>query len=67
MRAIEAGNDVILMPASVQGAIDGIVEAVGTGRLDERRIDDSVLRLLDAKERLGLNVERLVPIERVSD
>ncbi len=67
VRAIEAGNDVILMPASVQGAIDGIVEAVGTGRLDERRIDDSVLRLLDAKERLGLNVERLVPIERVSD
>ncbi len=65
--AIEAGNDVILMPPSVKGAIDGIVDAVRTGRLTERRIDESVRRLLETKERLGLHEERMVRIEGVSE
>jgi beta-N-acetylhexosaminidase len=63
--AIEAGADVILMPASVTGAIDGIVAAVESGRISEERIDRSVARLLATKEALGLDVERTVPIEDV--
>ena len=65
VRAIEAGNDVILMPASVKSAVDAIVEAVRTGRLTEARIDRSVRKLLETKESLGLHVERLVPLENV--
>ena len=61
--AIEAGADVILMPPSVTAAINGIVEAVESGRLSEERIDVSVLKLLRAKEGLGLDRERTVPLE----
>lgn len=61
--AVEAGADVILMPPSVTAAIDGIVEAVQSGRLGEERIDVSVLKLLRAKEGLGLHQERTVALE----
>lgn len=65
VRAIEAGADVILMPASIKGAADGIVEAVRTGRLSEDRLDRSVMRVLETKEDLSLDRERLVPIENI--
>ena len=67
VRAMEAGADVILMPASVAQAIDGIVEAVRTGRLRESRIDESVRRLLETKEVLGLHEDRMVPLENIPD
>jgi beta-N-acetylhexosaminidase len=63
VRAVEAGADVILMPASVPGAIDGIVEAVEEGRIPESRIDRSVRRILRTKASLGLDTLRTVPIE----
>ena len=67
VRAIEAGNDVILMPASVERAIDGVVAAVAAGRLTEERIDTSVRRLLETKEKLGLHEQRLVPIHEIAN
>jgi beta-N-acetylhexosaminidase len=54
VRAVLAGADVILMPPSVPQAIDAIVAAVERGRIPEARIDRSVLRVLRAKESLGL-------------
>ena len=65
VRAIEAGADVILMPPSVPRAIDGIVEAVESGRLAESRIDSSVKRLLALKASLHLDTARFVPLDRV--
>ena len=64
-RALEAGADVILMPASVQGAVEGIVEAVRSGRISEARLDKSVMRVLETKEDLELDHDRYVPIERI--
>ena len=64
--ALEAGADILLMPHDVRGAIDAVVAAVDGGRLTEARIDTSVGRLLEAKNRAGLGVERRVPLERVS-
>lgn len=63
--ALEAGADIILMPPSPQAAADGIVEAVEEGRLSEERIDRSVLKVLRAKEELGLHRNRAVPVEDV--
>jgi beta-N-acetylhexosaminidase len=60
VRAVLAGADVILMPPSVPQAIDAIVRAVESGRITEERIDHSVLRILRAKESLGLAVDRQV-------
>lgn len=65
VRAVEAGADVILMPASVGRAEQGVVDAVNSGRIPESRIDASVLHLLATKQRLGLHEERTVPLEEV--
>ncbi len=65
VRALEAGADVILMPPNVEQAVEGIVEAVRTGRLTEERIDQSVRRVLGAKAQVGLDQERFVPLEQI--
>jgi beta-N-acetylhexosaminidase len=65
VRAIEAGADVILMPASVEGAIDGIVSAVESGRIPESRIDHSVRRILATKASLGLDTMRMVDVSQL--
>lgn len=67
IRALEAGADVLLMPPSAEVAIKSIVAAVRQGRLTERRIEESVLRVLQAKERVGLHRGKLVDIEAVND
>jgi beta-N-acetylhexosaminidase len=65
VRAVEAGADVILMPASVPAAAEGIVNAVEEGRVAEARVDTSVMRILQAKEGLGLHEERTVDLEAI--
>jgi beta-N-acetylhexosaminidase len=65
VRALLAGADVILMPASVEQAAEGLLRAVRSGRVSPERLDASVLRLLRAKESLGLHRERQVPLEAV--
>lgn len=49
-----AGGDMLLMPEDLQLAYDGVLEAVSAGTLTEERIDKSVMRILIAKENLGL-------------
>jgi beta-N-acetylhexosaminidase len=65
VRAVEAGADVILMPASVGGAIEGIVEAVRSGRISESRLDESTLRVLETKQDLELDKVRMVSLENI--
>jgi beta-N-acetylhexosaminidase len=66
VRALEAGADVILMPPNPEAALEGLVSAVLEGRLPEERLDSSVLRILKAKEAMGLDRERAVPVEEVA-
>lgn len=47
--AIEAGNDIILMPADLETACNAVLHAVQTGRISTKRIDDSVKRILKVK------------------
>lgn len=65
IRAVEAGADVLLMPPDVGQAIEGVVGAVASGRIPEERIDESVLRILRVKERLGLHREREVDLAAI--
>jgi len=53
IRAIEAGQDQILMSPNVDAAIAAVKAAVKSGRLSEARIDQSVRRILDAKAFAG--------------
>jgi beta-N-acetylhexosaminidase len=67
VRALEAGADALLMPADPEAAIRGVVGAVEGGRLPRRRIEESMVKLLAAKERLGLDRKRTVDLEAIGD
>lgn len=67
VRAIEAGADVLLMPADPQACITAIEAAVKSGRLTRRRIDESVARALAAKRQLGLYRSRSVDLDAIAD
>ncbi len=51
---IEAGADIVLMPQDYVAAYNGLLAAVQTGRIPVTRIDESVLRILNLKEKYGL-------------
>jgi beta-N-acetylhexosaminidase len=63
--AVEAGNDVLLMPTDAKVSIEAVVEAVAKGRLSEARINESVKKLLMAKHEFGLHAARYVDVEAV--
>ncbi len=65
VRALEAGADVLLMPEDPREARESVVAAVRSGRIGEARLDRSVLRILELKERMGLNRERFVDLSRI--
>ncbi len=66
IRAVEAGADIVLQPPVPDAALAGLENAVKSGRLSEKRIDESVRRILQAKARLGLDKDRLVDILRLN-
>lgn len=49
VKSIQAGVDIILMPANFKSAYNGVIEAVNNGTLSEERIDESVRRILRVK------------------
>ncbi len=51
VKALLAGNDMILMPTDLDRAYNGILTAVQSGEISEDRIDESVLRILALKIR----------------
>jgi len=68
VRALEAGADVLLMPRDPEGAIRAVMTALAKGRLSRQRIDQSALRVLEAKMRVGLNNKtKMVDVDAVSD
>jgi beta-N-acetylhexosaminidase len=67
VRSLLAGADVLLMPPDGEAAINAIAAAVRSGRISQKRIDESVMRILTAKARVGLATRKLVDIEQVHD
>jgi beta-N-acetylhexosaminidase len=67
VRALEAGADVLLMPPDPEAAIRAVVAAVQKKRLTVKRIEESVLRVLNAKQTVGLDRSRLVDLEAIAD
>ncbi len=53
VRAVLAGNDLLLMPPRLVEARDGLLTAMRTGRIPASRIDDSARRVLHLKWRLA--------------
>ena len=67
VRALQAGADVLLMTPNPEAAIKAVGTAVKEGRLSEKRINESALRLLMAKVRVGLDKQKIVNLESISD
>ncbi|MBQ7133832.1 MAG: beta-hexosaminidase [Ruminococcus sp.] len=51
--AVKAGNDMIICE-DYRSSVDAIMTAVNNGEIDETQIDESVVRVLKWKEKLGL-------------
>src|SRR5262249_52634835 len=64
--AVKAGNDMLLLPSDLEGAYNGLLNAVRLGTIPESRIDQSVLKILRAKASVGLNKARLVDVNAIS-
>jgi beta-N-acetylhexosaminidase len=62
-RAVEAGNDVLLMPLDVPTAIEAVVAGVTEGRFTQARVDSSVRRILFMKHALGLHATPFVSLD----
>lgn len=67
VRALEAGADVLLMPQDPDAVVNAVEAAVRDGRLTEKRITESVQKVLAAKVRVGLKTKKLVDIEAITD
>lgn len=52
--AIQAGCDIVLMPADLKQAAQGVLDALQNGGLTQARVDESVLRILTLKVRAGI-------------
>ncbi|MHB1920635.1 MAG: glycoside hydrolase family 3 N-terminal domain-containing protein [Chitinophagaceae bacterium] len=61
VKALEAGNDMILLPENVDSAIAAINEAIKEGKIHWRQINKKVRKVLMAKYEAGLG--HLVPID----
>ncbi len=66
VRAVQAGNDVVLHSPDDAAAFAGIKAAVERGEIPMARLDASVKRILRAKARLGLHVQKIAPLDLVA-
>jgi len=64
--AVKAGNDMLLLPSDLEGAYHGLLSAVRSRKVSEARIDESVLKVLQAKASIGLHKARLVDVNTMS-
>jgi beta-N-acetylhexosaminidase len=65
VRAFVAGSDLLLMPADPDSAVNAMTAAVENGRVSHERLDVSVRRVLELKQRLGLFERRTVPLDAI--
>jgi beta-N-acetylhexosaminidase len=66
VRAIQAGNDIVLHSPDDAAAVAGIKAAVEKGEIPMAQVDASVRRVLYQKARLGLNRMKTVPLDDVA-
>jgi beta-N-acetylhexosaminidase len=60
--AFEAGADLILMPQNLPEAYDAILEKVKSGDIAEKRLNDTVQRILQLKYEKGIMTERVTKV-----
>jgi beta-glucosidase-like glycosyl hydrolase len=66
VRAIKAGNDVVLHSPDDEAAVAALKSAVEKGDIPQAQLEASVRRVLVAKARLGLHKTRLVSLDELA-
>lgn len=67
LAAIQAGNDLLLIPQDVPATVKLIKQALSLGTLSEERIDHSVRKILKAKYWVGLDEYKPIDLEELND
>jgi beta-N-acetylhexosaminidase len=67
IKAVQAGNDILLYPDDPEVVHSAVAAAVENGDISESRIDDSVRRILQLKHWLGLDRQKLVDLSRLHE
>lgn len=65
VKALIAGNDVLLFPENVPVAVAAIKEAIQNGSIDERIIEERCKKILRAKKWMGLDTLQPVEIDNL--
>jgi beta-N-acetylhexosaminidase len=65
--ALQAGVDMLLMPADFDLAYNAVLDAVRDGEISEQRIDESVYRILRLKFQRGLFRDAFVDVDKIDD
>ena len=52
IKAVEAGCDMLLMPSNFKVAYQAVIESVKNGQISQERIDESVKRIVTAKQKM---------------
>ncbi|RJQ74090.1 glycoside hydrolase family 3 protein [Pseudonocardiaceae bacterium YIM PH 21723] len=63
--ALQAGADMLLTPPKLDVAINGVLDAVRRGVLTEKRIDQSLRRVLELKWRRGMLTPQQVDLAKI--
>jgi beta-N-acetylhexosaminidase len=64
--AIRAGEDMVLLPSDLDGAYQGLLEAVRSGEIPMAELDSRVRKILRLKASVGLHRNRFVDLETVA-
>lgn len=67
VRAVRAGDDILLMPGHVDDAIDAVVQAVESGSIAREQITGAVRRILELKLRTGAVARPMVSLEALRE
>ncbi|MBZ0199032.1 MAG: serine hydrolase [Ignavibacteriaceae bacterium] len=66
VKAVLAGNDLVLMPPDEDVALNAIYDAVLNGEIDRKQIDESVRKILAAKRWLKIENNRYSEIDNLN-
>ena len=64
IETIKAGSDVIIQNYNLKGSVDTIENAVNDGEISIYRINESVLKILKMKEKVGLHKSTKISLDR---
>jgi beta-N-acetylhexosaminidase len=66
VRAFKAGADILLYPPSVEKAFKAMKQAVQSGDIKESQLDESIRRILIAKQKVGLDKNRFTDMDKLA-